>query len=136
MKKKISLEFGLGQSAVVPSTSKSSSATLDASKVSPQDQETEKMDTEKPVEDINLNVNPAMAIQGSVSSRHGQGQGADVTDECLKSSPSKLSLTGSEYSEKAVSDDIPDFLTAVSLTAADAGLPLQLFTNVREQIGC
>ena len=95
------------------------------------------MDAEKPV-DLNLNLN--LAIQGSVSSRHGQGQGdmpgpVDVTDEGmavtdLKTSPSKMSLAGSEYSEKAVSDDVPDFLTAVQLTAADAGLPLQLFTNV------
>lgn len=100
---------------------------------------------------INTNL-----IQGSVSARHaipidttddvGAGSGHDKKNIPGKEEiplgkiamnefgsegalSSILGSVGSIGSEKGT-EDIPDFITAVQLTPADAGLPLKLFTKV------
>jgi hypothetical protein len=106
-----------------------------------------KMDCSKPCVKMTKDlINTSLFIQGSVASRHGGGahSGGDTTDDVGKRSKKNylrefpLERLGSSFSDadtesvcsEKISEDIPDFLTAVNLTAADAGLPLKLFSNV------
>lgn len=80
-------------------------------------------------------------IQGSVSTRSGQAPTTlDLTDDAGRIELNELRTPASEAgsfesgfsnsSDQKMSNDIPDFLTAVQLTAADAGLPLNIFCKV------
>jgi len=97
----------------------------------------------KPKEKKTKDLINSSLIQGSVSSRSrdatddalGSRQtstelASTVSENSLKSGLSDLESDTFSVSSEKLPEDIPDFITAVQMTAADAGLPLKLFSKV------